>query len=235
MGVRVNETNRLIATAKATVSPKLEKKRPTIPHEHEGRDDRRGDGQGGDQGRPPVADEQEDRGRDQHAGLEQMKLHFLDRFLDEPRLVADDLGRDVRRQRGLELAEPVRDVLDDLDRVDSRLFLHHQADCAVAIEPGQRAGLFAGIARAADVTHADGITVTVGDDQVIEFALGPQPAQGSQNELARALVNATSGDLEVLPDQGLADVVHRRWERGPPPARCTRPAPAPRESPPAPR
>src|SRR3954469_11879677 len=31
MGVRVNDTNRLIATAKATVSPKLEKNRPTIP------------------------------------------------------------------------------------------------------------------------------------------------------------------------------------------------------------
>ncbi len=31
MGVSVNETNRLIATAKATVTPKLEKNRPTIP------------------------------------------------------------------------------------------------------------------------------------------------------------------------------------------------------------
>ena len=224
IGVRVNETNRLITTAKATVSPKLEKKRPTIPpmkaigrkmtisdrlvastasaisrvplprrlhavhavffhvpedvlvydhrvvdhdadgqdqpqhgdvvereahvpHEHEGRDDRGGDGQGGDQGRPPVADEQEDRGRDQHAGQQEVELHFLDRFLDEPRLVADDLGRDVRRQRGLELAEPVLDVLDDLDRVDSRLLLHDQAHGAIAVEPGQRAGLFVRIAR----------------------------------------------------------------------------------------
>ena len=31
IGVSVNETNRLIITAKATVSPKLEKNRPTIP------------------------------------------------------------------------------------------------------------------------------------------------------------------------------------------------------------
>ena len=31
IGVSVNETNRLIATANATVSPKLEKNRPTIP------------------------------------------------------------------------------------------------------------------------------------------------------------------------------------------------------------
>jgi hypothetical protein len=31
IGVRVNETNRLIAMANATVSPKLEKNRPTIP------------------------------------------------------------------------------------------------------------------------------------------------------------------------------------------------------------
>ena len=31
MGVRVNETKRLIATAKATVRPKLEKNRPTMP------------------------------------------------------------------------------------------------------------------------------------------------------------------------------------------------------------
>ncbi len=31
MGVKVNDTNRLIMMAKATVMPKLEKNRPTIP------------------------------------------------------------------------------------------------------------------------------------------------------------------------------------------------------------
>ena len=32
------------------------------------------------------------------AGQEQVELHLLDRLPDEPRLVADDLGRDVGRQ-----------------------------------------------------------------------------------------------------------------------------------------
>ncbi len=43
------------------------------------------------------------------------------------------------------------DVLDDLDGVDARLFLDHQADGAIAVEPRLRARLFKRIVGAADI------------------------------------------------------------------------------------
>ena len=105
-------------------------------HEREGGDHRCRDGERGDERRPPVAHEEQDRQADEDGGQEQVGLDLVDRVLDEPRLVADDLDVDVVGQDVPDFLQPVFDPLDHGDGVGARLLLHDQAHGQVARPPG---------------------------------------------------------------------------------------------------
>ena len=67
-------------------------------HQREGGNDRRGNGDGGDQRGADVGEEEEDDDGGEEAALDEVALDVIDRGFDEDRLIADHLGLDVRRQ-----------------------------------------------------------------------------------------------------------------------------------------
>ena len=147
----------------------------------------------------PVADEQQDRRRDQHAGQQEVEFHFLDRVADEPRLVANDIGHDVRRKLGANFGQPFKNGVGHGHGVGARLLLDDQAHGVFAIEPSERSRFLVGILGAAHVLDADRVAFAGCDDEVVELLGGPQAAESSQHHLARPLVDSAAGNLQVLP------------------------------------
>ncbi len=87
----------------------------------EGADDRRRDGDGGDERRAEVAQEDEDDDRGEDAAENEVFLDGGERRLDELRVVADEPDLDVRRQRLLNLRHPRLDRVGKRHRVDAAL------------------------------------------------------------------------------------------------------------------
>src|SRR5262245_39041990 len=126
---------------------------------------------------------------------------FLERSygrVDEHRLVANDLERDTRRKRLLDLLEFLFYRFDDLDGVRARLPPHVERHGLLAFDhvPGARLG--EAVFHAANIAHANRRAVDVGDYDVTELAYRIDSSERANAELRFASNDPAAGNLDVL-------------------------------------
>src|ERR1019366_3269879 len=182
-------------------------------HQREGRDDRRRNGDGGNQSGAPVGEKDEDDDRGEDAAFDEVLADGTDCGLNESRLVADDLGRDVFRQPGAHHLETVFDVIGRGDSVLSGLLGDDQCHGGHAIEARGRHRLFVTVFAVADVADLDDIAVAVRDGDLIELRGIRHAAGRADREILRALFEAAAGKFEVLRFERVENVGDREAVR----------------------
>ena len=100
-------------------------------HDAEGADDRKRDGDGGDDGRLPGTQEEEDDHDDESDGEHELELDVFDAGADGVGAVGEDFELDARGQRGAQLREQPGDFVDDADDVGAGLPLDVEDDAGV--------------------------------------------------------------------------------------------------------
>ena len=101
----------------------------------ESADQRQRHGDGRDDGRPEIAQEQEDHHDHQRDRQQQRELHVGDRGADGLGAVGNDVDLDGRRDRGLQHRQHRLDPVDRLDDVGAGLALDRQDDRALLVVP----------------------------------------------------------------------------------------------------
>ena len=181
--------------------------------EDEGADQRHRDGDEGDQGGAPVAQEQEDHPHDQHHGFEHGGVHGVDRFLDEDRAVEADLELHACRQGGLQARQLGLHRARDCQRVGGRLLDDAEAHRGAAVDAHDVALVFGADLGAADVGQPHQDAAAVADDDLFELRRGAQVGFGQHGKLARLAFDAAGRQLGVLAAQRGLHVLHRHPKR----------------------
>ena len=120
---------------------------PEEVHDREGRDDRRGDREAGDDRRPQVPQEEEDDHHDQAGREDQRLFGLLDGALDEDGLVERGRELHARRERRLDPRQLCADGVGHLDDVRLGLPDHADRDGRCAVESEGAALVLGGRAR----------------------------------------------------------------------------------------
>jgi hypothetical protein len=181
-------------------------------HQPERADDARGDGDGGDERRAHVAQEQKHDGGGEHRAEHQVLLHRPDRVLDELRLVARDVDRVAGGQLRPQFGEALFDPPNDLDRVGAALLAHvEQHRRLAALVPG-RLGLGHAVFDRRDVAQPHRVALARGDDELAERLDRLDPAARAQRERAAALLDAPGRNFDVLRGERPIDVDDREPE-----------------------
>ncbi len=168
-----------------------------------------GHGDGGDQGGPPVLQEQEDHQEDQDDGLDQGLHHLLDGLPDEGGGV-DGGGVADRRREGLgQLRQPRLDGVGGVQGVGSRRQADRHARCAPAVEPHHGAVVLSAQLHPGHVAQMhDGAARRVLEDDVLELLGRTQPGLGGDGGVQRGArqggsgAHLAGGDLGVLRADG---------------------------------
>ena len=111
-------------------------------HHAEGGDDRGGNGHRRDEGRAPIAHEQEHDETGEDAAQDEVNLDLVQRLVDIARLVADHFDPHIRRKLGRQLAQFLLHALDHSHRVRARLPDDIERHSGRAVQPGDGALLF---------------------------------------------------------------------------------------------
>ena len=183
-----------------------------VMHKQKRWDDGRGDRQSCNYCGPPVADEQQDRGRHENRRKQQVKVHFRHRFTDESCLILNDLDLNVSRQGLLNPCQPNLNGVRDRYGVCSGLPLHKQADGVLPIQSAETTGFFDGIFGPADIFDSDGVPAAIGDNQFVKLAGRLHATESPQDQFSRSLIHDSAGDFHVLRDQCLTDFFDRQIE-----------------------
>ncbi len=124
-------------------------------------------GHAGNDGRPHVAQEQEDHHDDQEDRQAERELDVLDRRIDGRRAIDDRLELDGRRHRLHGLRQQLIDLLDGVDDVGAGLFEDLQHDARMPVLPGLHQHVLGSVDRHANVADAHRGAVLVGDDDIV--------------------------------------------------------------------
>ena len=178
--------------------------------ERERRDDGGGDREGRDQGRPRVAQEQEDDGDHQQAAPEHVREHGVDRVLDEHRHVAGDQNLHAGRQIGPQGLDFRPNRFGDGHGVRPAAPPDLQRHPPLPVETGEGALLGQAVLDLRDVPEVDEAAAALGGDQGAEVLDPLHAARGGHGPLAFASLDAAAGRLGVLQQQGGADIVDRQ-------------------------
>src|SRR5262249_44342943 len=149
-------------------------------------------------GRAPVAHEQQDYERGQNATQDQVQLYFVKSRLDVARLVLHDIDGHAGRQDLTDPLEPGFDAVDHLDRIRSGLPLYQERHCRLTIVAGRGTLLLVAVLGVTDVADAHGGGADRGHDEVVELSGIGEAAHGAQHQLTAAFVHAPSRDVGVL-------------------------------------
>ena len=109
-------------------------------HGAERRDERERHGDARNDGRPGAAQEDEDHHHHETHGDHEGELHVADRGTDRQGAVGDEVDLDRGRDRGLETRYHGLDLIDDGDRVGTRLALDKEEFGPPVVEPSAGAG-----------------------------------------------------------------------------------------------
>ncbi len=185
-------------------------------HQREGADQRHRDRHQRDQGGAQVAQEEEDHQHDQHHRLGDGREHRVDRPVDEHRRVVGDRDLHAGRQRLVDLRHLVAHGLRQLQRIAGRLLDHAHVDRRLAVEARDHPLVLRADRHGSHVAHAHRITADVGDDRVLELLHRLQVGGGDDGELAHGRFDPPRRQLDVLPAQGVLDVLHGQPVAGQP-------------------
>ncbi len=179
-----------------------------VPDEPERRDDRRRNGDGRDDGRAKVGQEEEYDQRRQDRSDDKVFLDVVNRRLDEVRGVAHDARAVADRQASLEFLEARSNRANDLDGVGTRLTANLQEHRARAIDVGHRLRLGFAVFHARDVADSNGVPLLGANDDVAELGhVLDSPSRAERHRLL-PLVHAPARNFDVLGLKGAGDVRH---------------------------
>ncbi|MGY4459699.1 hypothetical protein ACVWYI_003659 [Bradyrhizobium sp. LB13.1] len=180
------------------------------PHQGARAQQRQRNRDGGNDGRPETAQENEDDHDHQRNGQQQRELDVLDGGADGRGAVADELDLDRGRYRGHEARQGGLDPVDGLDHVGARLLEYHQEHAALAIGPGRLLGVFSAADRLADVADSQGTAIAIGDDDVVPVLGLGQLVVGVDRVGALRAVDIAFGAVDRGDRDLAAHVLHRQ-------------------------
>ena len=183
-----------------------------VVHEEKRWNDRCRNGERRNDRGPPVPDEQQDRGRNQDGGEQQVKIHFGHRFANEAGLILNNLDLDVRGKRLLDPRQSNLDRIRDRHGIGPRLPLHEQADGVLSVEATETSRFFDRILGPANILDANRMTTSIGDNQFVELGRCLHPSERPQDELSRTLADDAPWNFHVLSDQRLPDILNGKLE-----------------------
>ena len=167
-------------------------------------------------GRAQIAQEKQNHQGHQHHGLEDRRIHVLDRLVDEDGLVVRDAHFHAGRQILADARQFVLERVGDVERIGSRLLDHAQRDRGHAVE-AYRGPIVERIdAHARQIVDAHIAAVDVAHHDVAEFLLGLQIGLGDHIEFALAAFDAARRNLDVLAPDRIFDILGRQTERSEP-------------------
>ena len=162
---------------------------------------------------PKFPEEYEDDHHDQRDGEQQRELHIRDGRANGFRAVAKDGQLYRRGQRGAKLGKQRFHEVGGLDDVRAGLALDVEQHGRIAADPARQADVFDVVHRFADVRHANGRTVPVGDDDVAIIGAGKNLVIDVDGiGLARA-VEAAFGRVDAALNQCRANVLQAQTQR----------------------
>ena len=185
-----------------------------VDHRHRAHQRHR-DGRGDDQGGAHAAQEQPDDQRGQQRAFDQMLLQGIDDFLDEDRVVGDDVQRHARRQ--------LRDDLGFqafLDRIDNRHGVgvgdldDAQADGGLAHEARELPVIGQAVLDLGDILEAHRRAVAVGDDHFCQIVEAVEFQVELDQVFGLLPHQEAAGELDMLVGKGGVDILRGDLERG---------------------
>ena len=161
-------------------------------------DDRRRNGQSGDDHRTQITDKQQDHQAGQQAAKQKMLLERSNGSFDECGVVANHLNGDSRGQRTLELIDFCLRGVDDFESVGACLPANIENHGFFAADHVPGGGLGEAIFHASHVSHANRRAVDVGHDDVIEEIGGFDATQRAHAHFRRPAPNGPAGNFHIL-------------------------------------
>ncbi len=134
-------------------------------HGAEGAEDRHRHGHAGDEGGPPVAQEDEDHQDHQGQRDQQRPLDVVQRAANGRRAVLLDIDIDAGRNRGAKLGQHRLNQFGGLEDIGAGLAEHGHDDRGLAVGNAQIAQILDRVIDLADIGQADRAAVAVGHDQ----------------------------------------------------------------------
>ncbi len=178
-------------------------------HDEKGPDERNGNGDDGDDGRTPVAQEQEYDQHDQREGDVDGLQHLVDRLAYVFGDVEAHGQLDVVRQVKFDLLDARIEFVGDGNVVGTGLRNQHHTHHghAVALEHG--AFILGTELCPSDIPETDDGVTALKDDQVVEIFGGLQKAYRPDRELGGIAFDATAGKFHIFALERLPDVARR--------------------------
>ena len=185
--------------------------KPASVHDEEGADQRDRDREHGDDGRAPVAQEDEDdQEHEQKGDQDRLSTSVIALRMSGGR-VHRDIRAHVVRKVLLDLFDTPVELVGDGDVVGPRLRRDGHADhrhAAVAAQHG--AFVLRRQHRLTDIAEVDHRSVGLADDQVVELFGRGHAAERADRQLGVVAFDATGGQLDILPVERVADIERRK-------------------------
>jgi hypothetical protein len=173
-----------------------------VPHEAERAHDGRRDRDGGDEGRAPVAQEEEHHAGGEERADNEVLLHRVDGVVDVDRLVADHAHGVTLGEPRPDLLEPLLHPLDHGDRVRARLLLDREDHERPPVDVARADRLLHAVLDRADVAQPHLAAVAGGDHDVAERLDRRHAPREAHRQRAGPLLQAAARHLQVLPLDG---------------------------------
>ena len=139
----------------------------------------------------------------------EVEVDLLKGAIDEDGLVAHHLHLEVWRHAGFQFLKTLLHAVDDFHRVAAGLLTHDERDAVLVIGFRHGARLFYGVFDQGHVLQVNRLSLRIRDDELVEVLHLLHAAEGANHQLARSLVHATTGHLQILLLQCLADIIDR--------------------------
>ncbi len=183
--------------------------------EHRERTDQRErHGDGRNDGRPEIAQEQENYHDHQRHGQQQCELHVVDRGADGLGAVGNDSDFDRGRDRGLQHRQHRFDPLDRIDDIGTGLALDCEDDRALVVVPTGDQIVFRPVDGLADVAYPHRRTVAVGKDKGVVVAGLEQLIVGVERVGLPRTVERAFRQVDIGLADDVADILEADTARG---------------------
>ena len=179
------------------------------PHDAEGRDNRQGQRDAGDDGGAHGAQENEHDGNDQRHAQDKRELHVADRRADTGGCVVHDRERRTDRYRALQFRQLVFDALHRLDDIGAGLTLDIDHDSRHTLVKAADPAVLESVDDVGHITEQDRSSVAVGhNDIAVGISRGELVVGSDGVGLVRAVERAF-GAGDVRRDDHIAQILER--------------------------
>ena len=167
-------------------------------HQRKRADDRGGNGDGRNDGRAPVPEEDQDDDRGKNAAQFEMLLHRIGRGLDVLGLVAGDADFVARRQPFFDVCQFLFQRVNRRHGVQARLLADGEQHGRNAVQQGRRVLVLHAVFHMPDIGNTNKRAAFFGDHDVVEVLRVFHAAMCAQRQFPRVLIHFAARNLDVL-------------------------------------